>query len=57
MAFNWEDPLNLDSQLTEDEIAIRDSFRSYCQEKLLPRVIKANREESKCEIDISSLRY
>uniref|UniRef100_A0A6M2DMU9 glutaryl-CoA dehydrogenase (ETF) n=2 Tax=Pulicidae TaxID=7511 RepID=A0A6M2DMU9_XENCH len=43
--FNWEDPLNLDSQLTEDEIAIRDSFRSYCQEKLLPRVIKANRDE------------
>lgn len=43
--FNWEDPLNLESQLTEDEIAIRDSFRSFCTEKLLPRVIIANRNE------------
>lgn len=43
--FNWQDPLNLESQLTEDEIAIRDSFRNYCQTTLLPRVTKANREE------------
>lgn len=44
-AFNWEDPLNLESQLNEDEISIRDTFRAYCQEKLLPRVILANRNE------------
>ncbi|CAH0562161.1 unnamed protein product [Brassicogethes aeneus] len=44
-AFNWEDPLNLESQLTEEEISVRNSFRSYCQEKLLPRVIRANRDE------------
>uniref|UniRef100_A0A1L8EFS4 glutaryl-CoA dehydrogenase (ETF) n=1 Tax=Haematobia irritans TaxID=7368 RepID=A0A1L8EFS4_HAEIR len=44
--FNWQDPLNLESQLTEDEIAIRDSFHSYCQSTLLPRVTKANREET-----------
>lgn len=43
--FNWEDPINLESQFTEDEIAIRDSFRSYCQESLLPRIIQANRNE------------
>ncbi|KAI8121429.1 hypothetical protein FF38_05933 [Lucilia cuprina] len=43
--FNWQDPLNLESQLTEDEIAIRDSFRNYCQTTLLPRVTKANRDE------------
>lgn len=43
--FNWQDPLNLESQLTEDEIAIRDTFRNYCQTTLLPRVTKANREE------------
>ncbi|XP_058987573.1 glutaryl-CoA dehydrogenase, mitochondrial-like [Musca domestica] len=43
--YNWQDPLNLESQLTEDEIAIRDSFHSYCQTTLLPRVTKGNREE------------
>lgn len=43
--FHWQDPLNLESQLTEDEIAIRNSFHNYCQSTLLPRVIKANREE------------
>lgn len=43
--FNWEDPFDLESQLTQDEILIRDQFRSYCQERLLPRVIEANRNE------------
>lgn len=43
--FNWEDPFDLESQLTQDEILTRDQFRSYCQEKLLPRVIEANRKE------------
>ncbi|KYM77403.1 Glutaryl-CoA dehydrogenase, mitochondrial [Atta colombica] len=44
-AFNWEDPFNLESQLTQDEILMRDQFRSYCQEQLLPNVIEANRKE------------
>lgn len=43
--FNWQDPLNLESQLTDDEIAIRDTFRSYCKSTLLPRVTLANRNE------------
>ncbi|XP_037047602.1 glutaryl-CoA dehydrogenase, mitochondrial [Bradysia coprophila] len=43
--FNWEDPLQLESLLTEDEISIRDTFRTYCQEKLMPRVINGNRNE------------
>ncbi|XP_049873582.1 glutaryl-CoA dehydrogenase, mitochondrial [Pectinophora gossypiella] len=43
--FNWEDPLNLDGQLHDDEKAIRDSFKAYCNEKLLPRIIEANRNE------------
>jgi glutaryl-CoA dehydrogenase len=43
--FNWEDPLNLESLLTEDEISIRDSFRQYCQSELLPRITQANRNE------------
>lgn len=43
--FSWQDALNLEGQLTEDEIMIRDSFRIYCQEKLMPRIIMANRNE------------
>lgn len=43
--FNFEDALDLESQLTDDERMIRDQFRDYCQEKLMPRVIEANRKE------------
>tara|TARA_R110002094_G_scaffold137278_6_gene128829 strand:- start:24 stop:1247 length:1224 start_codon:yes stop_codon:yes gene_type:complete len=39
--FDWSDPFRLDGQLTEDERMIRDSARSYAQEKLQPRVIDA----------------
>lgn len=44
-SFNWEDPLLLDSQLTEEERMIRDAAHAYCQEKLQPRVINAFRNE------------
>ncbi len=44
-AFQWEDALLLNDQLDEDERMVRDSAHAYCQEKLLPRVLKANREE------------
>ncbi len=44
--FAWDDPLRLDSQLTEDERAIRDSARAYCQDRLFPRVLLANRHET-----------
>ncbi|GBP64738.1 Glutaryl-CoA dehydrogenase, mitochondrial [Eumeta japonica] len=43
--FNWEDPLNFESQLYDDEKTMRDVFRSYCHERLLPRVVEANRNE------------
>ena len=43
--FNWEDPLLLDGQLTEEERMVRDSARAYCEEKLFPRVKEANRNE------------
>ena len=43
--FNWEDPLLLDSQLTEDERMVREAARAYCQEKLQPRVLEAFRHE------------
>ncbi|KAJ7099582.1 acyl-CoA dehydrogenase NM domain-like protein [Mycena belliarum] len=43
--FDPKDPLRLESLLTEDEIAIRDTAREYCQEKLLPRVLEGWRTE------------
>ena len=43
--FNWEDPFNLDSQLSEDERMIRDAARGFAQGELQPRVIRAFREE------------
>lgn len=43
--FNWADPLLLDAQLTDDERMIRDAGHAYCQERLLPRVTEANRNE------------
>lgn len=45
--YNWEDPLNLEKLLTEDEVFVRDAAHSYCQEQLLPRVTQAYRHESK----------
>jgi glutaryl-CoA dehydrogenase len=44
-AFDWQDPLLLDDLLTEEERMIRDTARDYCQSKLMPRVIEANRHE------------
>jgi glutaryl-CoA dehydrogenase len=44
-AFQWQDPLLLEEQLTDDERMVRDSARAYCQEKLMPRVLEANRRE------------
>ena len=44
-SFQWDDALRLDQQLSEEERAIRDAAREYCQDKLFPRVIEANRHE------------
>ena len=44
-AFPWDDPLLLDDELSEDERMVRDATRQYAQEKLLPRVLEANRQE------------
>ncbi len=43
--YSWEDPLNLDAQLTDDERAVRDAAHAYCQEQLAPRVLEAFRHE------------
>jgi len=45
VAFQWDDPFRLDDQLGEDERMIRDTAHAYAQEKLLPRVMEAFREE------------
>jgi glutaryl-CoA dehydrogenase len=44
--FAWEDPLDLESELSEEERKVRDTARRYAQEKLLPRVLAAYREEN-----------
>ncbi|WP_296577151.1 acyl-CoA dehydrogenase [Phreatobacter sp.] len=43
--FKWEDPLNLDALLTEEERMVQETARTYCQEKLLPRVTSAFLDE------------
>ena len=50
-SFNWQEPLSLDSLLTEEERMIRDSAHQYCQEKLMPRILEANRHE-KFDVEI-----
>jgi glutaryl-CoA dehydrogenase len=43
--FDWSDPLDLDSQLTEEERMVRDNAQRYAQDKLMPRALEAFREE------------
>ena len=44
-AFKWDDPLLLDLQLSEEERMVRDTAYQYCQDKLLPRIQEAFRNE------------
>ncbi|AOB30124.1 acyl-CoA dehydrogenase [Bordetella sp. H567] len=44
-SFHWQDPLLLDSQLTDDERMVRDAAAAYAQDKLAPRVLEAFRHE------------
>ncbi len=43
--FAWDDPLDLEGELSEEERQVRDTARAYAQDKLLPRVLKAYRDE------------
>jgi glutaryl-CoA dehydrogenase len=43
--FQWDDPFFFDDQLEEEERLVRDTARNYAQEKLMPRVLEANRHE------------
>ena len=44
-SFHWDDPLLLNSQLTDDERMVRDAAAAYCQDKLQPRILEAFRHE------------
>lgn len=44
--FNWMDPFLLNEQLTDEERMVRDAARDYCQAKLMPRILEANRYET-----------
>ena len=43
--FAWDDPLMLEEQLSEEERMVRDAALEYCRDKLMPRVLEANRHE------------
>ncbi len=43
--FQWDDPFLLEEQLHEEERMVRDAARDYCQGKLMPRILQANRQE------------
>jgi glutaryl-CoA dehydrogenase len=51
--FVWEDPLQLEQQLTEEERMVREAAAVYCQQKLMPRVQEAFRHE---QTDLSIFR-
>ncbi len=44
--FDWQDPFLIEQQLSAEEKLIRDTARSYAQEKLAPRILHANRTET-----------
>ena len=46
MSFQWEDPLLLAEQLSDEERMVQESVRRYCAEKLAPRITRAFRDES-----------
>ena len=44
--FDWQDPFLIEQEITADERLIRDTARHYAQDKLMPRILQANRTES-----------
>jgi len=44
--FEWQDPLLIEQELTDEERLIRDTARAYAQDKLMPRILLANRNET-----------
>ncbi len=46
LELDWQDPLNLEAALSEDERMVRDAARLFARNRLLPGVIEANRHEA-----------
>lgn len=46
VAFDWKDSLRFDDLLTPEEVMIRDAARDYAQERLMPRILQAHRNET-----------
>ena len=44
--FQWMDPLLIHDLLTDDERLIQDTVARYCQDRLQPRILEANRQET-----------
>ena len=51
--FTWDDPFHFRDQLDEDERMITDAARAFCDDKLMPRILEANRNET---FDIEIMR-
>jgi glutaryl-CoA dehydrogenase len=51
--FNWQDPFSFNTLLTEEERLIQETAQSYCQERLMPRILEANRHE---HFDVAIMR-
>ena len=43
--FQWQDPLGIEDELTEEERMVRDTARGFAQDYLMPRVIEAYAKE------------
>ena len=52
-SFQWDDPLLVEQEFSEEERLIRDAARAYGQEKLAPRILLANRNET---FDVAVMR-
>ena len=44
--FQWMDPLLIHDLLTDDERLVQDTVARYCQDRLQPRILEANRRET-----------
>ncbi len=44
-AFQWEDPLGIENELTEEERMVRDSARGFAQDRLMPNIVEAYAQE------------
>jgi len=46
VAFKWDDPFLFDDQLSDEERMVRESAHAFSQDKLMPRILEANRNEN-----------